>query len=51
MMLTVGTVFATDATMANKGGVRRVTVGLGMLVTWGVVSCDGCLYIVKKKSS
>lgn len=52
MMLEVGTVVATDKTVAsNKGGVRRVTVGFGGVSYVVGVGGDGCLYIVKKKSS
>eukprot|EP00956_Cyclotella_meneghiniana_P024271 scaffold48541_cov63-Cyclotella_meneghiniana.AAC.6 len=53
IMLEVGTVTTTTTTAAAaSSGVRRVTVGFGgVSYVVGVGSSDGCLYIVKKKSS
>jgi hypothetical protein len=44
MMLEVGTVM-------NGEGIRRVTVGFGGVSYVVGVGADGCLYVVKKKSS
>ena len=52
IMLEVGTVTTTTIAAAASSGVRRVTVGFGgVSYVIGVGSSDGCLYIVKKKSS
>lgn len=46
MMLEVGT-----ALKPSEEGLKRVTVGFGRVSYAVLVGADGCIYIVKKRSS
>ncbi len=52
MMLEVGTVLSGDDANKMEGGLRRVTVGFrGVTYAITLGGNDGCLYVVKRRSS